>query len=315
MRTEITMLPALVLAIALHAIAPPLAVARQDPITVDANLDVARRGTDSAHLRISQQIAGDELLAAAGASPAAEREVDVRSGDQVVAPGEVIEGDLVVAGGDLRVEGEIRGNAVVTGGDLILVEGAYVLGDAVVTGGKIISEGGRIRGEMRTINNGPGMARTGSVSASSEGTTDDAGERGRSESRSWFSSITRGLSDIVSTLALGLVLGLVGAVLVFYGLGHLRTVSATLRHSTGRSAAVGLAATFLVIPAFVLLVVALAVTIVGIPLLLVAVPVYPLLVVAAFGFGLVAAAHAIGERTLEERDGVTPRYHNAYTYI
>ncbi|MDQ3388915.1 MAG: hypothetical protein M3483_05365, partial [Gemmatimonadota bacterium] len=111
------------------------------------------------------------------------------------------------------------------------------------------------------------------------------------------------------------VLGLIGAALVFYGLGHLRTVSETLRHSTVRSAGVGLAATFLVIPAFVLLVVALAVTIVGIPLLVVAVPLYPLLVVAAFGFGLVAAAHAIGERTIEQRSGVAPHYHNAYSYI
>jgi hypothetical protein len=79
---------------------------------------------------------------------------------------------------------------------------------------------------------------------------------------------------------------------------------------------VGLAASFLVIPAFVVMVVALAVSIIGIPFLLVAAPLYPLAIAAAAGMGLLASAHAIGERTSEQRSsGFDFRYRNAYAYL
>lgn len=209
--------------------------------------------------------------------------------------------------------GEIRGNAVVTGGDLTLLEGASVTGDAVVTGGKLINEGGRVMGEMLQVGGGRGdAARAPSPPSPPRRPMEVNAVR---TGGSWFAPISRGLADLFSTLALGLVLAGIGAGVIFYGLPYLRTVSETVRGSTGRSAAVGLAATFLIIPVFVLLVVALAVTVIGIPLLLVAVPLYPLLVVGAFGFGLVAAAHAIGERTSEQRDSFEIRHRNAYVYL
>jgi hypothetical protein len=258
----------------------------------------------------------------AGLPPAAAQEVEVRgepgvsvlTGSQVVAKGEVVEGDLVVHDGDLRIEGEVRGNVVVTGGDLTLTEGAKVLGDAKVIDGSLLNEGGRVFGEMLTL--GEEEHEHDHVRGPRPPRAPEAVSRPSVPERtSWFASIGRGFSDLVSTLALGLVLAGLGAGLVFYGLPYLRTASETLRRSTGRSAAVGLAATFLVIPAFVLLVVALAVSIVGIPLLLVAVPLYPLAVVGAFGFGLLAAAHAIGERTAEQRGGFEIRHRNAYAHL
>src|SRR5690606_19874574 len=74
----------------------------------------------------------------------------VVTGDHAISPGEVVE-EIVVVGGDLRVGGEVRGDAVVLGGDLILEESGVVNGDAVVTGGELLNEGGRVRGEMRTL--------------------------------------------------------------------------------------------------------------------------------------------------------------------
>src|SRR5690606_41969114 len=116
---------------------------------------------------------------------------------------------------------------------------------------------------------------------------------------------TRRSSDLfaglMSPLAFGLVVGGAGALLIFSGHRYLDTVSDTIRTSTVRSGGVGIAALFLVVPAFVVLVVALAVSIIGIPLLLVAVPLYPLVIAAAAAFGLLASAHALGERTAEQR--------------
>lgn len=249
----------------------------------------------------------------------------VMTGDHTVRAGETVDG-LVVVGGDLRVEGEVTGDAVVVGGDLILESSGLVLGNAVVTGGEIVENGGRVRGEMRVVSGGmrpfgPGgeavapvvMPRGPNIDVRGPG-----GERVRvhTHGRSWFGSIQRGFAGILSTLAFGLVLAGAGALLIFYGRRYLDTVSDTLRASTLRSGGVGMAALFLVVPAFVVLVVALAVSIIGIPLLLVAVPLYPLAIAASAAFGLLAAAHALGERTAEQRrDLYDMRYRNSYAYL
>ncbi len=244
----------------------------------------------------------------------------VLSGDHRVAAGVVVE-DIVVVDGDLSIAGEVAGDAVVVGGDLILEAGGVVLGDATVTGGSIVNEGGRVSGEMRTIDGiaaGAVAAAAGAMAAEQQENRQRM-EMNRHQSdrdRSWWDPIQEGFAGIISTLALGLVLAGIGAALVFYGQSKLDTVSDTLRTSTARSAAVGIAAAFLVIPAFVVMVVALAVSIVGIPFLLLAVPLYPLAIVAGQTMGLLAAAHAIGERTADQgRDRMDLRYRNSYAYL
>jgi hypothetical protein len=242
-----------------------------------------------------------------------------------------------VVGGDLRVRGEITGDAVVYNGNLILEETGLVQGDALVTNGQIVNEGGRVRGEMLSVN---GSSRTaasangrteGDGSRNSEaGVSEGDGSRGdvsetdgtqnlRSDARNSggsFRSIRRGIAGIVSTLALALVLAGIGASLVFFLKPNLETVSDTIRNSTARAAATGIAGAFLVIPAFIVLIVTLAVSIIGIPLLLVAIPLYPLAAFAALVFGLVATAHALGERTAEQNRGrLRLPYRNSYSYV
>jgi hypothetical protein len=258
----------------------------------------------------------------------------VFTGDHTVAEGESV-GDVVVVGGNLRVIGEITGDAVVVGGDIVIAATGRILGDAVVTGGTIINEGGEVRGEMRTldgsgsiadevrraVSGGPLVTAAPGAAAGREAAraARDGARANRDRTvrhqRSWFDPIRRGFAGLVSTVALGLVLGGMGAVLIFYGRSHLDVVSDTLRSSVPRSLAVGLAAGFLLVPAFVVMVVALAVTIIGIPLLLVAIPLYPLAFAGALAMGLIAAAHAIGERTAEQRDSFELRHRNAYAYF
>jgi hypothetical protein len=261
---------------------------------------------------------GGDQAGPAGA-PAPSRVV---TGNRTIEAGEVID-EVVVVGGDLRVRGQVTGNAIVVGGDLILESTGEVRGDAVVTGGSIRNEGGRVLGEMRAIE-GQGLDVAAEVQravgggAATAAATREVERQQRRESRDRFrpSPITRGIAGIVSTLALGLVLTGVGATLIFYGRTYLETVSDTARASLVRSGATGLAASFLVIPAFVVLIVALAVSIIGIPFLLVAIPAYPLAVFAAAVFGLLGVAHALGERTAEQsRDSMDLRYRNSYAYL
>lgn len=271
------------------------------------------------------QAAGGTAAVAPPPSPAALQQAGtsgaVITGDHTVAAGESVE-DVVVVGGDLHVAGEVTGDAVVVGGDLVLESSGTVLGDAVVTGGEIVQNGGRVRGEMRVVSGGlEGMEGAMALPDGPDGPRFDGprGPGGHFEGHrghGFFGSIQRGFAGILSTLAFGLVLAGAGSLLIFYGRPYLDTVSDTIRTSTVRSGGVGLAALFLIVPAFVVLVVALAVSIIGIPFLLVAIPLYPLAIAAAVAFGLLAAAHALGERTAEQRrDIYDMRYRNSYAYL
>lgn len=320
MRTDIVKVPALLFAAALLGNGLPLAAqgAAADEVRREAAASQAEaaREVARAHAEAAREAgqAHREAVREMARARAEGREagVSVLTGDHVVADGEVIDGDMVVVGGDLTVHGEIRGNAVVTGGDLLMEDGGRVLGDAVVTDGELLNHGGRILGEMRTLAVNEDHV---VVMPSTPHPPMPPAQAVRVRHGSWFDDIGEGIAGVMSTLAFGLVLAGIGAALVFYGLPYLRGVSDTVRRHTGRSAAVGLAASFLVIPAFILLVVALAISIIGIPVLLVAIPLYPLAVVAALGFGLLAVAHVIGEYTAEQRGGFDFRYRNAYAYI
>jgi hypothetical protein len=266
--------------------------------------------------------------ASARAEAEAKRTVEsVYTEDHTVQAGETVD-DIIVVGGDLRVLGTITGNAVVVGGRLLLESTGRINGDATVTGGSIVQNGGQIRGAARTLDGGEELnqkiqrevrAHSADIDREARITRAVRAERPSRWSirnRPHLGSVGDGVFGLISTIALGFVLAGIGAVLVFYGRSHLDTVSDTIRASTLRSGIVGLAASFLVIPAFVILVVALAVSIIGIPFLLAAVPLYPLAVAAAAGMGLLGAAHAIGERTSEQRnDGFDFRYRNSYAYL
>jgi hypothetical protein len=132
----------------------------------------------------------------------------------------------------------------------------------------------------------------------------DAIERGvnRSWRRGPFYYVTHGLSGIFSVLMVYVVLFGIGlATIVFGGRKYIEGVADTARNATMRSFLVGIAGAFLTLPAWVLGIIALAISIVGIPALLLWVPLFPLAVVAAVVLGYLAVAHAGGEALAERR--------------
>jgi hypothetical protein len=132
--------------------------------------------------------------------------------------------------------------------------------------------------------------------------------------RSPFRHITRGITGIFSTLMAYAVLVGLGFLAVFFGRAHLETIADTARHSTVRAGLVGLAGSFLVLPAFILGMLALAISIVGIPLLLVYIPLFPLAVVLAAVGGYLAVAHGAGEALAERRFRGTEWFTRANSY-
>lgn len=238
--------------------------------------------------------------------------VSALRGNRTIASDETVDDDVVTIGGDLRVFGTIAGDAVVANGDLILEDGGRIEGDALVTGGDLVDRGGTVLGEMRTLSGGE-------VVHNGRGRHLEREQAVRIErgwpGGSWFAPIGRGFAGLISTFALALVLGGIGAAVIFYALPYLRRVSETLRVSTARSAAVGVAAMFLVLPVYVALIVLLVITIIGIPVAVIAAFLYPLAVAAALTLGLLAASHLIGERTAERRREIFREHHHAYAYL
>lgn len=139
-------------------------------------------------------------------------------------------------------------------------------------------------------------------------------EERQQRARSPFRHITRGLTGLFSTLMVYAVLVGLGFLAVFFGRSHLEAIADTARHSTLRSGLVGLAGSFLVLPAFVLGILALAISIVGIPLLLIYLPLFPLAVVLAAVGGYLAVAHGAGEALAERRFRGTEWFTRANSY-
>lgn len=130
----------------------------------------------------------------------------------------------------------------------------------------------------------------------------------RSEANQWRNTwnspwrhITRGIAGVFSTLMVYGVLVGIGFLAVFFGREYLETIADTARTSTLRSGLVGLAGSFLVLPAYILGALALTISIVGIPLLLVFLPLFPVAVVLAALAGYMAVAHGSGEALAERR--------------
>jgi hypothetical protein len=134
-------------------------------------------------------------------------------------------------------------------------------------------------------------------------------------SRGPFYHITEGLAGIFSIVIAYAVLFGLGFVAIFFGgRKYIEGVADTARHATGRSLLVGIAATFLVVPAFVLGIIALVISVVGIPGLLVWVPGFPVAVLVAALLGYIGVAHAAGEAFAERRFYVTDWFQRGNSY-
>src|SRR5688572_23932708 len=137
----------------------------------------------------------------------------------------------------------------------------------------------------------------------------------RSFRRSPFRHITEGVAGVFSIMVAYVVLFGIGfLVILFGGRRYIEGVADTARQAPGRSLLVGLAASFLVIPAFFLGALALIISIVGIPAILIWIPAFPLAVLGAGVLGYLAVAHAAGEAFAERRFYVTDWFQRGNSY-
>ena len=286
MRTAI--LP-LILAVAVAPLTARQAAAiQQNPKTAKPAADsaakvagpaVAVESTDSGKVQLSKATVDSltQLVSRYRRDPEAVAlppENQIAMGGRTIPAGTTVAGPVAVAGGPLHVYGTVNGDAIAIGSDVIVHPGARITGNAVSALGTVNLAGGIVGGEIRQL-------------AGALGAVPQAAE---AESRA---GSTRHALALSSSWLIILVLMAIG-VLLFAG-DYLDGVVDSLEGRFGRSFWAGIATQLALAPVLCLLVIALAVTILGVLLIPFAIVAFVLAVVGLITLGFLAIARITGE--------------------
>lgn len=199
-----------------------------------------------------------------------------RIGSQDVVAGSTHDGTYAVARGDLAVHGRITGNAIALHGDVIVYPGGSVAGNAIAVDGRVRTAGGVVEGDVRSIRGITGtlLART-------------AGAGPESEPLSTWSAMKQVLGWFAILVAIGI------GVLLFAE-RNLDGVVRALDSDFGRSFWTGLLTQIAAIPALLILLLALTVSLIGVLLIPFAVVAYIIALAGLVTLGFLAVARFTG---------------------
>jgi hypothetical protein len=206
----------------------------------------------------------------------------ISSGARTIESAQRLTGDAATWHGPLEIRGTVDGNAVAIGSDVVVLPGGHVRGDALSVGGQVRMAGGTVDGETRTIS----AFSVGPI-AGARLTPAQATQRALSLAVACFL--------ILVAMALAVVIG---------ARTHLETIASTIRTDFWRSFLVGLLGEVAAVPLFLLSMVALAITIVGILLIPFAAVAYALAVLGALDLGFLAMSLLAGDALLRGEGSV-----------
>ena len=227
-----------------------------------------------------------------------------------IARGQTVEANVVVIDGDLRVAGEVDGDAVVVGGTVELLEGSLVTGELRVADARILRNEGTVEGGVVDVLQDDRAQEAELRNRLRDELREEIRDNLRSELRNVtridlddggfslmapFRPVIRGVGGLIEKLIAVLVMTLLGAAALAFAGDNVEVIAETARRAPGRSAMVGMAGTFLLIPVWVLGTVALVISIVGIPVAIAWLPLFPLAALAAALVGYLAVARNAGE--------------------
>jgi len=278
---------------------------RHDDVTVAKGETVAGDVVTSGAIRVEGTVAGNCVSFGGRVEVPGEVRGDVVSVGGSVDLAGSSRGDLSAIGGSVRVSGKVGGDVAAIGGDVALDKGASVGGDVSVLGGRLSKgDGVSIKGAVSQVGLGalkgllPALTRGGLTLALGPGEgsrlhssrrRDDADEEPSEGGR-----LLKAAAYLLCVAALGLVLSL-GALFLPR---QTQAVAEAIRQDFWRCAGVGTLMVILFLPGLL----ALAVSILGIPLI-------PLAIVAwcaAALFGVAAFSRVLAERAAESLEKPLP---------
>ena len=275
------------------AISPPQGTPKAAPAPAGATATPTQtvEAPDSGAVRLSQNAVDslERLIARFRRDPEAVTlppNEQIAMGGRSVPAGSQVDGPVAVAGGPLHVYGIVKGDAVAIGSDVIVHSGGRVTGNAVAALGAVTLLGGAVDGEMRQLSGA-----LGSVPA--------AAARAETPTRSTRHALALSSSWLVILVLMGI------GVLVFAG-EYLDGVVDSLEGRFGRSFWAGIATQLALAPVLALLLIALAVTVIGILLIPFAIVAFVLAVAGLITLGFLAIARVTGESVAP---AASKRYH------
>jgi hypothetical protein len=195
-------------------------------------------------------------------------------GGRTVSAGETVRGVIAVARGPLEVRGRVEGNALALHGDIVVQPGGVITGDAVAIGGHVRARGGIVGGDIKSVSGlFPISSGSGRAEAVGAGAT-------------W-----QAIKVVLGWFAILLVIGI--GVLVFAE-PALDSVVEALHQRFGRAFWYGLLAQLATIPALLVILLALVLTVVGILLIPFAVVAYVVALAGLLTLGFLAVARFTG---------------------
>lgn len=207
-------------------------------------------------------------------------------GDRAIAAGTSVDGPIAVARGNLDVYGTVNGDVVSLDGNVRVHRGARVTGDAWAAGGSVIIDGGIVEGQKRVLTAGGGRSTP-------------VVPRARHPLTTWES-----VKLVIGWFA---VLTIIGLGVMVFAEGNLDGVVIALERGFPRAFWLGLAGQLVMLPALLVLVVALAITVLGVLLIPFAIVAYVIAAAGLVTLGFLAVARLTGGALTSDRGTTSPR--------
>ena len=211
------------------------------------------------------------------------RYAQISTGDHVVPAGTTTSGSVMVFRGNLDVFGNVDGAATAVGGDVIVHEGGRVRGGAVALMGHVRNEGGSILGVIKDV-----------------GTTHNR------QTVSFGGRPRTTIGSLVSSIVWLLVLLLVGTLVMSFMRDYFRRAVEVVTQETGKSLLTGVVGGLAAVPALIALVIAMAITIIGIFFIPIGVGAFFIALSGIGMLGFLAVAHVAGIAISRKSASETP---------
>ena len=197
-------------------------------------------------------------------------------GNHEVPAGATRQGTAAVARGNLAIRGRVTGDAIALHGDVIIHPGGVVDGNAIAVDGRVRTIGGVVAGDVRSIRGVAGgiLARAAGRARTDEPVT------------TW--------SAIKMVIGWFAVLFAIGIGVLLFAERNLDAVVRTLEQQFARAFWVGALAQLAAIPALILILVALTLSLIGILLIPFAVVAYVVALAGLLTLGFIAVARFTG---------------------
>jgi hypothetical protein len=199
----------------------------------------------------------------------------VAPGARTIPANSIVRG-TVVAQGRVDVFGRVEGSVVSLRGDVIVHKGGVVTGDALAVGGRVNADSGQVQGELRAMTALPTVLSAPKVIADTRTPAQRAADAAR---------VVGGTFAILLVIALG--------VLLFAG-PNLDEVVATIQRQFARAFWYGVLGQLVVLPVLLILIVALALSVIGILLIPFAIVAYAIACAGLVTLGFLAVSRLVG---------------------